>query len=49
MAADSQLADRLERLARIRRMLIGLLKRPSQSGARRLTPSASLIVPLTRD
>ena len=35
---DPQIADRIERLSRIRRMLIGLLKRPSQSGARRFDP-----------
>ena len=35
---DPQIAERIERLARIRRMLIGLLKRSSQSGGRRFDP-----------
>ena len=32
---DLQTADRLRRLSRIRRMLIGLLKRPSEAAARK--------------
>jgi four helix bundle protein len=35
---DPRIADRIERLARVRRMLIGLLKRPSQSGGRKFDP-----------
>ena len=35
---DPQTIDRLRRLSRIRRMLIGLLKRPSESGGRKFDP-----------
>ena len=35
---DDLTADRIERLARIRRMLIGLLKRPREGGARGFEP-----------
>jgi four helix bundle protein len=35
---DDETSDRIERLARIRRMLIGLLKRPREGGARRFEP-----------
>jgi four helix bundle protein len=33
-----EISDRIERLARIRRMLIGLLKRASEGGGRRFEP-----------
>ncbi|MFI5233195.1 MAG: four helix bundle protein, partial [Gemmatimonadales bacterium] len=35
---DAQTRDRLTRLSRIRRMLIGLLKRPGESGGRKFDP-----------
>ncbi len=36
--SDGLMSERIERLARIRRMLIGLLKRPSEGGTRKFEP-----------